>query len=151
MSNQTTMRTPITSCLLMFALLWQGQSCRKGGADNVSSSGMQSVMTGTWGGDHVQMDVAKDGAKLEFDCAHGAIDEPLVVSRDGRFDLKGVFVRERGGPVRQGHEEKRLPARYAGRVDRKTMTLSIKLTETGQDIGTFTLTQGSAARLTKCL
>ena len=141
----------VLTFFLMFAILWQGESCRKTSADNMSGKKTQSVPTGMWGGNHVRMDVAKGGAKLEFDCAHGSIDAPLVMSGDGRFDLKGVFVRERGGPVRQGQEDKSLPARYAGSVDRKTMTLSITLTDTGQDIGTYTLTHGTTGRLTKCL
>lgn len=144
------MQVVLTS-FLMFAILWQGESCRKTSADNVSGKKTQSVPTGMWGGDHAHLDVAKGGAKIEFDCAHGTIDGPLVMSSDGRFDLKGVFVRERGGPVRQGQEAKSLPARYAGSVDRKTMTLSVTLTDTGQDVGTFTLTQGRAGHLTKCL
>lgn len=134
---------------LILAIFSQGGPCRK--AEEVSNERIQSAETGTWGGPHVQMDVERDGARLEFDCAHGATDGPLALGNDGRFDLKGYFVAERGGPVRAGHQEKRLPARYTGRVDGKTMTLDVTLTEAGDHIGTFTLTHGQAARLMKCL
>ena len=134
---------------LILTMLSQGGPRRKVG--NVSSERIQSAQTGTWGGAHVQMDVDRDGARLEFDCAHGATDGPLALGNDGRFDLAGYFVVERGGPVRAGQQEKRVPARYSGRVEGETMTLDVTLTEGGEHIGTFTLTLGRAGRLTKCL
>ena len=118
----------------------------------MSGDGTQSAEAGTsWGGMHVRADVEAEGVSFEFDCAHGAADGPLAPGRDGRFDLTGFFVAERGGPVRAGQEEKRQPARYSGRVKGKTMTLNVTLTESGESIGTFTLKRGEAARLTKCL
>src|SRR5829696_3878561 len=96
------------SLVLMLAILSQSGPCRKVG--NVSGEKIQGAQAGTWGGAHVQMDVSGEGARLEFDCAHGATDGPLALGNDGRFDLKGYFVVERGGPVRAGHQEKRLPA-----------------------------------------
>ena len=135
---------------LILAVVLQGGPCRRvGNVSNERVRGAQEAVT--WGGPHVQMDVDGDGARLEFDCAHGATDGPLATGDDGRFDLEGYFVVERGGPVRAGHQEKRLPARYSGRVEGKTMTLDVTLTETSDHIGTFTLTRGHAGRLTKCL
>lgn len=134
---------------LILAVLAQGGPGRK--VLDMSGERIQGAQSGTWGGAHVQMDVGRDGALLEFDCAHGATDGPLALGNDGRFDLKGYFVVERGGPVRAGHQEKRLPARYSGRVEGKTMTLDVTLTDAGDHIGTFTLTRGRTGRLTKCL
>ena len=42
-------------------------------------------------------------------------------------------------------------ARYTGRVDGKTLTLTVTLADTGRVVGTFTLTRGSSGRLFKCL
>ncbi len=137
---------------LTLALLAQGASCQKASANNVSGDGTESVQAETsWGGEHARADVNAEGVSFEFDCAHGVADGPLALGTDGRFDLKGFFVAERGGPVRAGQKEKRFPARYSGRVEGETMTLSVTLTEGGQEIGTFTLTRGRAARLTRCL
>jgi hypothetical protein len=137
---------------LTLALLSQGGSCRKVSTDNVSDDRTESVQAETsWGGAHARADVGAEGVGFEFDCAHGAADGPLEPGADGRFDLKGFFVAERGGPVRAGQKEKRQPARYSGRVEGETMTLSVTLTEGGENIGTFTLTRGRAARLNKCL
>jgi hypothetical protein len=43
-----------------------------------------------------------------------------------------------------------LGLRYSGRIEGKTMTLSVNLTEPDEALGTYTLTQGSEGCLWKC-
>jgi hypothetical protein len=109
------------------------------------------VRVGRWGGSHVLLDVADASARIEYDCAHGTLDEPLELDRGGRFEVAGTHVRERGGPQREGDPPASQPARYAGRVDGRAMTLTVTLPERGETVGTFTLTFGAGARLVKCL
>jgi len=40
---------------------------------------------GTWGGTHVSLTVGESSATIEYDCAHGLIDGPLLTDRRGRF------------------------------------------------------------------
>ena len=109
------------------------------------------IATGTWGGQHVAMNVNESSATIEFDCANGQIDGPLTVDRRGRFNLKGTFSREHGGPVRNDEQSSAQAARYTGRVDGKKMTLTITLSGEKGPVGTFELTRGSARRVFKCL
>ena len=138
--------------------LWQNSSCLSGHSD-LSSSAMdrnnknpvqQSDLSGQWGGEHISMEVAADGAKLEYDCAHGRISEKIVPDGEGKFVAKGFHTRERGGPVREG-EDNEQPAVYRGSIKEKTMTLAVELAANNETIGTFTLTHGSAGRIRKCL
>ena len=115
-----------------------------------TGGGGGDVAAGSWGGQHVRLEVERGGAEIEFDCAHGRINARLRPGRDGRFNAAGTFVAERGGPVREGASEAGEPARYTGRVKGKTMTLSVRLTDSNTDVGTFTLTHGRAADLVKC-
>jgi hypothetical protein len=108
------------------------------------------LATGMWGGDHIRLSVRADGAAVEFDCAHGTIDEALNVSTDGRLDVRGTFTREGPGPIRVNAKPSARPARYEGSLSGTQLTLKITLTDTAQDAGTFTLTQGSAGRVWKC-
>lgn len=108
------------------------------------------VPLGTWGGDHILLEVSAGGATLELDCAHGAVEGPVRLDSEGRFDVGGTYVQERGGPVREGGEDAR-PARYSGRVEGKTMTLTIAVGDGGETLGPFELVHGRSARLTKCL
>jgi hypothetical protein len=107
------------------------------------------VAHGTWGGDHVRLTVTAEGGQLEFDCAHGAMTAPLMVEADDHFSVPGYFVREHGGPVRDGEAEERRPTVYAGEVDAPTLTFTFGVD--GETAGPFTVAFGRPARLTKCL
>lgn len=103
-----------------------------------------------WGGPHVRMVLTSKGAEVEFDCAHGEIKAPVKGDADGRFDLPGTFVRERGGPIRADETESSEPVRYSGRIEGDKMTLTLTLADSKQKLDDFTLTRGSDGRLWKC-
>lgn len=148
----------VVLCLPMVMLLWQGSSCR---SSNSNLNGTRTSMNdnrantqepglrGTWGGQHISMEVNDAGAEIEYDCARGRITEKLVLDRSGNFQAKGIHVAEHPGPVRRGENNER-PAAYSGSVHGETMTLTVKLTNNNEVIGTFTLTRGSAGRVRKC-
>jgi len=143
----------LASFLLLLVLL-PGLSCRSqatAGPPSPPAPAKNRVVAGTWGGAHIGLEVTEKGAEVEFDCAHGTIAQPLLLDRQRRFDVKGVYIQEHGGPVREGEAAGGRPARYAGRVDSSTMTLTVTLTDTNEKIGTFTLTSGKVPVLRKCL
>ncbi len=115
------------------------------------SQGSQGrVASGVWGGDHVRMTVGADGASIEYDCARGTIDGVLELDGEGRFDWKGTHVREGPGPIRVGKPPPSRPARYTGNVSGEEMSLTLALTDTSQQIGTYKLTRGSEGFIRKC-
>jgi hypothetical protein len=97
------------------------------------------------------MTVADASTHLELDCAHGDIPAVVSVDRRGQFGVAGTYVREHGGPIRQGEIPDSHPAIYSGVVGSTTMTLTIRLGDTNESIGAFTLTSGSPGRIFKCL
>lgn len=105
---------------------------------------------GLWGGVHVSMQTAAQGAALEFDCAHGAILEAIKPDAAGKFAVRGTFTPERGGPVRKDNPPRDLPAVYTGTIDGEVMHLEITLAGQQEALGTFTLTRGDAGRIVKC-
>jgi hypothetical protein len=112
---------------------------------------MRTISLGAWGGDHVGLVLTATGGTLEYDCAHGTIDEPFVTDSAGRFQLMGTHTREHGGPIGRDEKADKHPARYTGGVDGDTMTLTVTLTDSNEVLGTFTLTRGRIARVFKCL
>ncbi|MGQ0762355.1 MAG: hypothetical protein ACT4OT_10130 [Acidobacteriota bacterium] len=139
--------------------LWQGSSCRGSKANsngnssmnaNASTSSQSRNLRGTWGGEHIAMEVTDAGATIEYDCAHGRITERIAPDAEGKFAARGFHTRERGGPVRQGENDEE-PAIYRGSVKDETMTLIVELAENNEAVGTFTLTQGKTGRIRKCL
>ena len=116
-----------------------------------SPSDATHVPLGWWGGDHVRLTVNEANAIVEFDCAHGTLDQPVVTDRDGRFDVAGTFVREHGGPSRPDEVLDRHPARYVGVMAGNKMTLTTTTTDEPQTLGPFALVQGVYPKLIKCL
>jgi hypothetical protein len=107
------------------------------------------IATGVWGGLHINLEVGSNSAQVEYDCAHGSIEGPLVVDANGKFELRGNFTAERGGPVRADETPQPREAIYSGTINGNTMTLTLKVS--GMDEAeTFTLERGKAGRLVKC-
>jgi hypothetical protein len=108
-------------------------------------------LIGTWGGEHVRITIGAASSILEYDCAHGSIDQPFAVNAAGGFTLTGTHVLESGGPIRQGVEPVSHPALYTGSTDGKTMTFTVTLTDINQTFGPFALVLDAPGRVVKCL
>jgi hypothetical protein len=110
------------------------------------------VVVGDWGADHLRLTVGATASALEYDCAHGTIDGPLIVRTDGRFEGAGTHVREHGGPIRDGEAADAHPARYTGRVAGDGMTLTVTVLDaSGIAPGQYTLRRGVTGHVFKCL
>ena len=109
---------------------------------------MQRIAKGVWGGNHINIEVGEKSATIEYDCAKGMIEGPLVVDGNGHFNWRGTHTMERGGPVRQDDNPKQHPATFTGSIKGNTMTLTLKLD--GFDDETFTLEKGKPGELFKC-
>ncbi len=111
---------------------------------------LEALPTGTWGGEHIALEVADNGATIDYDCAHGSITERIVPDANGKFVVKGLHVKERFGPLRQGDDMTGQPATYTGIRDGETLTMTVTLTGTSETVGTYTLTRGKPGRVRKC-
>ena len=109
-----------------------------------------SLSLSTWGGVHLGLTITASGGLLEYDCAMGRIDEPIVV-RQGRFDVPGVHWPGMGGPIGVDTTRVPRPARYQGRVTGDRMALTVTLTDTNESLGTFDLVKGASPKVFKCL
>lgn len=120
-----------------------------GGVGVVYSRMTERIPRGEWGGTHISMNVGEQSATIEFDCAHGEIPGPLNVDAAGKFELRGTFTPERGGPIRADETDRGQPAVYSGTIEGKTMTLTLKIAGS-DETETFTLEKGKPANLFKC-
>jgi hypothetical protein len=109
-----------------------------------------STLDGTWGGDQMTMSIS-DTTHFELACAHGDIPGPLAIDTRRQFNVSGTFTREHGGPIRIGETSDTHAASYSGSVSGDHLGLTIRLTDTGETIGTFSLTRGVSGRVVKCL
>ena len=115
-----------------------------------AGSNPQVINSGTWGGEHIVMIVTDSSTTLDYDCAHGSIDESIKTNEDGEFNATGVYIFEKGGPIRIGDIPDKHPALYSGNIKNKEMTLIVKLTDSNTVIDTFSLNFGSDPVIYKC-
>lgn len=111
--------------------------------------GASLLPVGLWGGEEAELIVTPSGATARLFCAHGQIDASLASDETGRFSLLGTLVRE-GGPVPIDDTPFRLPARYSGWTDGRTMILSVSVEGFPQPLGPFKLTLGRPSGLGPC-
>jgi hypothetical protein len=108
------------------------------------------LQAGTWGGEHISLEVTENGARVEYDCAHGTIGRRIIPDRQGRFDLPGTYVEESGGPARERDQPKSYAVRYTGRVSGERMSFTLRRGDTQKVIGTYKLVRGQEPTLFKC-
>jgi hypothetical protein len=140
-----------STVLLLFPAVTPAMSPVHDPAKQQTPSQQTVVEQGVWGGPGIRLQVTKEGAEIEYDCAQGRILEPITLDAEGKFMLKGIHLRNRPGPIRIGEHLKGQSASFSGGVKGETMTLAVTLTAKSENIGNFTLTRGSEGRLRKCL
>ena len=116
-----------------------------------SVPGTSAPVSGSFGGQHIGLVLGPEGGRLEYDCAAGTIDEPLILDRDGQFRARGIHSPGEGGPARIDHVPPALPALYEGRVRGDRMSLIVRVPSAGTVLGPVTLRRGTEPMLTRCL
>ena len=155
--NDAPAPAPPVRLVLLLALLASsslacaGQPTAREGAPPTDTG--TPVPIGDWGGRHALLRTGAQGAMLEFDCAVGRIDAPLLLDAEGRFSAIGTFTPETGGPLQSGQAQPRPQrARYDGWTDGRELRLTVTvLAEPEWQLGPFTLRPGRRATLEKCL
>jgi len=103
-----------------------------------------SVLTGKWGGPDVGIDATVSPVTARFDfCAEGTLASPVLLTREGRFDVAGTYVRNIGPSILAKS------ARYVGLVRSRSLTVTVFLSEplgpnNSDVVGPFDLELGKA-------
>jgi len=107
---------------------------------------LDTVPAGTWGGDDGGLIVDAAGAHAHIGCTLGDVVGAITLDGDGRFDMEGQWNVD-AFPIDRGILH---PARLSGRTDGRTLTLAVRLTDTGQSLGPVLLTFGKPPRMENC-
>ena len=145
MSEGWSVRKRLATIVLLLAC-----ACQAPGVAAPGASG-RAIVTGAWGGRHVGVELGPGGGRLEYDCASGEIDGPVRPDHLGRFTARGYHTPGHGGPAREGEILPRWRALYWGRLSGRTMTLRVRIAETGVELGPFTLRRDVEPITFRCL
>lgn len=109
------------------------------------------VPTGTWAGPGLTLVVRRSGASAEFDCAIGAVTQPLGVDISGAVRAEGWYAPDSGGPVGPSEPVPTTQqASWVGTLSGGRLKLSVHLSS-GTSLGPFRLALGADPQLEKCL
>ncbi len=117
---------------------------------SVSGFAPAKPLTGNWGGQHISLQLTPKGGAVEWDCAHGELSGPVTLDKQGRFDIRGTYEPEHGGPVRSNEISNAEKVRYSGRVTGDRMTLTVTRAGAKARLGNFALERGKEPMLMKC-
>jgi hypothetical protein len=106
------------------------------------------ALKGMWGGPHIGVDLEGGLGTVQFDCAAGSIDQPIISG--GSFSVPGTYRQGAAGPVRVGQIFTSKRATYSGTATKTTMTMSVTV-EDGEVLGPFDLSLGAPPQVTRCL
>lgn len=101
---------------------------------------------GTWGGDNAGLIATDTVAHVHIGCTLGYTKGPIRPAADGTFEITGTYNVD-AFPVDRGIIH---PARFAGRISGKTMTLSVTLTDDGRVLGPVSLVLGKEPVMGPC-
>ena len=96
------------------------------------------------------MQVEKGGVSIEFDCAEGKIEAPLVMDSQGRFTIKGKYVAEVPGPAREDDVDRSGDATYSGKIQADVMQLDVRVTGAASREQSYRLVHGQQVRMIRC-
>jgi hypothetical protein len=136
------------SHMLMNRLLVIAGCALLGSAIMSAAKNTRTLPAGTWGGEHVLLQISGKGAEIEFDCARGRIVQPIRLDPRGNFVVVGTFTPEHGGPVLRDEEEPAAQASYSGHVSGDAMRLTVS--RKGEKVVSFALARGQQPNLRKC-
>ena len=106
------------------------------------------ALSGDWGGPHIGVVLEGGLGAVQFDCAAGSIDQPIISG--GPFRVPGTYRPGAEGPVRVGQIFTVKRATYSGTATKTTMTMTVTLDD-GEMLGPFDLTLGAPPQITRCL
>ena len=104
------------------------------------------VPAGTWGGLGAGLLVSDQEAHVHINCTKGDIAGPIPLDGEGRFDVVGTHNVD-AYPIDRAIIH---PARFTGRLLGPSLTLSVRLTDTGESLGPVVVVFGQAPQLGPC-
>ncbi len=118
------------------------------GASPLPSDG--KLPLGSWGGDDSGMIVGDTAMHLHVGCTYGDVSGRIALDATGAFDVAGSYLL-RAYPLAVGPT---LPARFTGRLDGTTATVTVTVNDTVQHTtvvkGPVVVKYGEAPRLGPC-
>ncbi len=107
-------------------------------------------VVGTWRSLAAELTVTEQGGSIQFGCAAGTIDAPIVLNARGEFSVDGTYTQLSGvAPPPGSNPPTPQPTVYSGRVSGNTLSLNGRF-QNGTNLGSITLVLDGPAHVIQC-
>ncbi len=120
------------------------------GCTQIPISAPPTPLTGTWRSIAAEMTLTVQGGSIQFGCASGTINAPVLVNTQGEFRVDGTYTQGSGvPPPPQIPPPTPQPTVYSGKVSGNTLTLSLQI-QGGALSSPITLERDGSAQVIYC-
>ena len=107
-------------------------------------------VVGTWRSLAAELTVTERGASIQFGCATGTIDAPILLNARGEFSANGTYTQLSGvAPPPNSPPPTPQPTVYSGRVSGNNLSFSGRF-QNGTTTGTITVVRDGPAQVIYC-
>jgi hypothetical protein len=107
-------------------------------------------LTGTWRSIAAEMTLTVQGGSIQFGCASGTINAPVMLNARGEFRVDGTYTQGSGvPPAPQIPPPTPQPTVYSGQVSGNTLTFTFQING-GSISSPFTLERDGSAHVIFC-
>jgi hypothetical protein len=109
----------------------------------------QSPFDGIWGGDRMNLEVGRNGGKIETDCGSGRFPGPIKLAANGSFSASGSFYDHQIGPQKANDIQSASAARFHGRLSNGLLHFSISIGDKKDKLH-YALRKNARVKLVQC-
>jgi hypothetical protein len=120
------------------------------GCTQTPISAPPTPLTGTWRSIAAEMTLTVQGGSIQFGCASGTINAPVMLNAQGEFLVNGTYTQGSGvPPPPESPPPTPQPTVYSGKVSGNTLTLNLQI-QGGSPGSPFTLERDGTAQVIFC-
>lgn len=107
-------------------------------------------LTGTWRSHSAEVTLSGQGGSIQFGCASGTINAPVILNVQGEFSVDGSYTQGSGvAPPPEVPPPTPQPTVYSGKVSGETLTFSFQI-KGGSTSGPITVVRDSPDQVIFC-
>ena len=109
-----------------------------------------TTVIGTWRSLAAELTVTEQGGSIQFGCATGTIDAPIVMNAKGEFSVNGTYTQLSGvAPPPNSPPPTSQPTVYTGRVSGNNLSFTGRF-QNGTNTGSITVVRDGPAHVIYC-
>lgn len=110
-----------------------------------------TTVVGTWRSLAAELTVTEQGGSIQFGCATGTIDAPILLNAKGEFSVNGTYTQLSGvAPPPGSNPPTPQPTVYTGRVSGNNLSFTGRF-QNGTKLNSITVVRDGSVQVVQCV